>query len=478
MIIAVSVVLIMCLLFAFTRGTTSRSEVTISFDTPFPRTSREYAQLREILDLFEAGNPYSRTDDREARLHIKVQLNSDAPREPDRILRRIMAGKAGDIIEMPVNDLSLLAGKAAVLPLGNCLGENAGEIFSSALIVGQYESNCYALPFRAKSIQLICNVAMLEEAGFNPANALVNTWDEFIVTCQRIAATRGEGRYPLAIDGAEGDSPARLAVMLIAQAGGTVVVKEALQDGEPERWRMGIGSEESVRGLEQLQKLSVSMPPCSNWSREDLLREFMAGRIAMIFSDAEALSCIRAGAPHLRVQAYEAPVDRAYGSSVEFYGTAVTAPVTHHPGRFQACLRLITWLCDLDAQRMILTGGSSELPAFAPVSRDLLNHAWYDRHPEYKPFLKALGYPVGYHSVAGWPEVQRQVFLPEVRKVLQGSRSGRESASVMQSKGNLVLSTFYGYIGHISETTVLGMSAMAVGIFFLVFFAVGHHPRR
>lgn len=198
----------------------------------------------------------------------------------------------------------------------------------------------------------------------------------------------------------------------------------------------------------------------------------------MFFSDMRTVSEIRAAAPSTPLKTLEAPADKASASSVDFYGAVIAKPAASRPGHYDACEKLLAYLCSERAQRIVMTGGSTRMPVLVPVYRDLLEDPWYNGHPECRAFLKALWYPVPAVPNASWSEVQRQIFVPELRRLFAGKVTAEEAVRRIDRRGNQALSTHYGYIGHISETTTLGMSLAGVVVFFMVFLAVGHRPKH
>jgi len=456
-----------CVLVVVAGDTSSDGRISISFQTPFARGTREFRQIEEVADLFRQENP-----------DIWVRVLSDGPREREAIIKRILAGHAPDILEMPLAVLPPLAAGGHIAELGDTFCESLGNVFSSALAAGKYEGSTYAAPFRASSTQLVYNGAVLLKAGYPPNDPLLGNWAELLETCRVVERSASlQGCSPLGIDGGEPGALANLAAMLVEQTEGELLALEEHQRlrGLGPIWRVAVNNDAGVHALTMLEKLGKYMPrQALNWSREDLLREFVAGHVAMFFGDVRAVSRITLADPGIELRVVEAPIDRARVSRVEFYGAAMTKAARHR----DACKRLLAYLCGSEAQKVIMTGGSGGPPTFAPVREDLLSDSWYYDHPHYRPFLEALKYPSGHTRAQGWAEVRKQAFAPELRKLLTGRVGPRTAAENIEKRGNTVLSTYYGHIGHASETTVLGMSIIAIGVFLLVFFTVGHRAKH
>lgn len=442
------------------------NHVTISFQTLPARGTREFREVEEIIHLFRRERP-----------EIHVKLLPDAPRERHLIVRRTLA-EAPDILEVPLASISALAEKGRVVELGDVFSRELGELFPSALAAAQYNNAAYAVPFRAASTQLIYNGAILLKAGYLTEDPLLNNWSELLETCRAIRrSAHGRICWPLGIDGGEPDALANLGAMLAKQTEAKLLAfgkHEGMREFG-DTWRVALNNDAGVYALTMLQQLGEHVPPeALHWSREDLLRKFIAGHVAMFFGDARALSRVRTAAPGIQVRAIEAPIDRTRASCVEFYGAVMTPTARHR----DACKKLLAYLCSAQAQNIIMTGGSDGHPVFAPVREDLLYDPWYNDHPDYKPFVKALRYPSAHTRVQAWGEVRKQAFVPELRKVLSGETDVEAAAQNIEGIGNNVLSTYYGYIGHASETTVLGMSIIGIGVFLLVFFTVGHRAKH
>ena len=437
----------------------------ISFQTPFARNQRQFLQLEEIIGRFCENNP-----------DVQVELLPDAPREQHIIIRRILSGKAPDIYEVPLAVLPGLASRSYVIDLGDTLAESVGEVFPSALDAGEYDNTPYASAFRARSIPLICTGSILLKAGYRPEDPLLSNWAELLVTCEPIKrSVADEGCHPMGIDGGDPDSLSRLGTMLVAQTEGELVTrKKDPTQGNAEAWRVAINSDAGTDALKMMAKLGKYVPrQAFRWSREDLLREFAEGRVAMFYGDAGDVSRIRSEAPDVPLYVFESPVDRAPGSWVDFHGAVITS-TARHP---DACKKLLAYLCDAEAQEMIMSGGTTGLPTFSPVRRKLRYSRWYRDNPRYRPFLKALTYPCA-TPIDGWPAVKEQVFGPELLNVLAGKTKPEAALEVIEERGNTVLSTYYEYVGHPRESTRLGMSVIAIGVFLLILFTVGHRAKN
>ena len=464
----------LCVLFVATAERPPTGKTAISFQTPFSRGSYEFKQLEEMTQSFEADNP-----------GIAVRLLADGPDDHERIFRHILARGSPDVLEMPLSELAELAGRSALLPLGEMAG--SGELFPEAASAAQHNMVTYAQPFRARAVQLVCNASLLKEAGYDPANPPLNSWNQLRIVCDGIRRELGgRGSFALGIDAGEGDSLARLAAMLVCQNLGELVSEQTAPDSGRKQWRVALrnkaesdGKEAGVQALEMLGQLASYMPPdAAHWRREELLRAFLDGRIVMFFGDVRAVSELRSRAPNLPLKVVEAPAHRAPAACVDFFGAVITAAAAQRPGSYEACQKLLAHLGGSASQARVMTGGRTAFPVMVPVVRDLLDDPWYAAHPEYKTFANALWYPCSSTPITAWREVQRQAFLPALRRLVAADASHDQAAQLIVDRGNSVLTTHYGYVGSITKTHRWGMTAAAVGIFFLVFFTVGHRPKH
>ena len=448
-------------------GDSRGGAAAISLQTPFSASSLEFVQLREILDDFEARNA-----------SVRVTLLPDGPREHDRILRRILANKSADLLEIPLSVLPELAKRSAVTPVNEDLADAVGTLFPSVIAAVQRQGVLYAVPLRADSTQLIYSPAVLAKAGYDPKAPLLDNWNQLLITCAGIRRAMGGSYCPLGIDGAEGDSLGRLAAMFVCQNQGRVIQETQSDDGSGTEWVIPINNDDGIRALDLMAKLSAFAPPeAMGWTHRDLADAFIAGRIAMFYGDARMIGEIRSRAPATRVMAAQAPANKVSAAYVDLYGVVMTAPATG--GEYaEQCRKLLAYLCSKESQAVVMTGGRSGLPVMAPVQRGLLDAAWYDEHPEYRVFLEALWQPCAGVPNPGWSEVERQVLLPELRRLMMRQTTPERAAEAIYTRGSQVLATYQGYVGHISETTALGMGVAAVGVFFMVYFAVGYRPRH
>jgi len=439
--------------------------IAITFQTPFPRESPEFVQLRAVLDAFQ-----------ERRRGTVIELLPDGPADANVITRRILAGCAADVLEIPLESLPEIVERGLLVPVRDSLNDSAGVLFSSAVAASEAGGTNYAVPLRARTTQLICNADILRRCGYDPNDPLLNNWNEMLVTCEGIRRTLGgQGCYPIAFDAAEGSSLSRVAAMLIKQAQGMLVRKGEADGADTAAWRVGLQDETGTQALSMMSRLAAYIPAESLWWRtEDLLQAFVAGRVAMFFGDASAVNAIRRTAPLLEMRVVEAPVNRASGSSTTVYGAVIPANAAAYE---EACKALLTYLCTMEAQKIVMTGGPAGMPNLVPVRRALLEDRWYVDHPEYKPFLQSLRYACSSLPIPGWGEVERQVFVPELRSLLRGEKEPKAATAIIRRRGDEVLATYYNYTGHPSETTLLGMSLAAVGVFFLIFFTVGQRSK-
>lgn len=457
----------------------------VTLQTPFSSDSLEFAQFREIIDGFEARNP-----------GVRVELEADGPREHDGILRRILSRRPPDLLEIPLSELPELAvpvgvrddgtqtgermrkvKKMALAPVGDVFAGLRGSLFLSAIAAGQHEGVSYAIPFRASSTQLVYNPAVLTKAGYDARSPLLSSWNQLLITCAGIRRAMGGAYFPIGIDGAEGDSLARLAAMLVYQNHGRVIERKEADDGETE-WTTPIDNEAGIKALDMMSKLAAFVPPeALGWSRGDLTNAFIDGRIALFYGDARAIGEIRSRAPALPIMAIQAPAHKASASYVDLYGVVMT-PRGSEAGRKDVCDALLAYLCSQEAQAVVMKGGRSGTPVMAPVQRELLDDPWYEGHPEYRVFLEALWYPCPDVPNPGWAAVERRVLLPLLRRVMLLQTTPEAAARAAFMRGSQVLSTHYGYIGHISWTMRLGMGAVGVFLFLVIYFVIGHRPKH
>jgi len=430
----------------------------ITFQTPFSRESKEFAQLKEMVELFHRRHP-----------DVQVTLLPDGPTRQDFILRSILSGSAPDIIELPLRSLPGIASRSSLMDTADALADSAGRMFSSALAAAEYEGRLRAAPLRARSVQLIYNAEVLRNAGYRPEDPLLGNWTELLMTCDSVERYV-DGCYAMSIAGREGEPLAALFAMLVAQAGG----ERARWSLKHERPEVAVKSDEGIEALDMFARLVGHMPPgVFDWTRDDLVREFGAGRVGMLYGDTSLLSEIKAAAPNVSVGVVRAPVKQYYGSCVEVYGAIVPGPAR----RRQACEQLLAFLCSRPAQRIVVTGGATGAPAFVSVRRDLLDAAWYEQHPEYKPFAEGLNRAVPLEPFPEWDELQRRVVIPELLRLARGEVTPEAAAETIRERGDLILVTYYRSLGHVEHTQKLAMGLLAVGVFFLVMLTVGHRSK-
>lgn len=464
------------LLFAVTSGPPP-GQASISFQTLFARSSLEFIQLEAIVARFQAQNP-----------EIEVRLLPDGPVAPDLIARRILLRNAPDIFEIPLESISGPAGSGTILPVVAALSRGGGgNWFRWALCAAEHDKIIRAIPFRARSVQLIYNGSILRRSGFDPDNLFLNDWTDLLLACRDIKRFNSErGCWALGISGRDIKSTSQLGMMLVAQMDATVIgiIEEQEEEEEKKHWRVTINrkekEEETAKGVEALsmvRKLGEYVPPeALDWSRDDLLGEFIAGRVAMFFGDLRDVARIRAEAPDVDLRVADAPAAPAVkldASCVDFYGGVVNA-TTRYP---ESCKELLTYLCSPEAQEMIMKGGPGP-PMFSPVRLERGDHEWYDDNASYKPFLKALKHAVIYKHASGWTEIQQRVFVPELRKLIAGETEATAAANSIVELGNKILSTHHGDIARPSLTLKLGMGLSAVAVFLLIFFTVSHRPKH
>jgi len=444
----------------------------ITFQTPFASETPEFEQLKVVVEHFNAQSGT-----------VCVELLPDGPSQAPRIIRRIIAGKAPHIMEIPLDELEQIASRKVIQPVN--LNSEADEVFFSpgslayAAYAGAHvNGETYAAPVRARGVQLIYNAGLLETR--------IATWRQMLVTLdslkQRFA---NSGIHPFGLAARDNDGIARLAIMLVHQAGGELVERVHDEDNAM-MWRLNLQDESGsgARAFRFLHDLAGYSPPeSSGWTHRDLLQAFAERRIAMFYGTSADVSRIRQTAPELQVAAMSAPRERAQASTVQFYGAIVTAPREHR----KQCERFLRYLLSVEAQTMIMYGGIDRdegLPVFekvriAPIARPDINEIeWYARHPQYRQFADALMYARSPMPIAGWREVERTAFIPQLKRLLSGETDAGAALEEITDCGNQTLSTYYGYIGHVYPTTVLGMSVAAVFVFFMIFLTVGHRSRH
>ncbi|MFO7899108.1 MAG: hypothetical protein R6V58_08615 [Planctomycetota bacterium] len=244
------------------------------------------------------------------------------------------------------------------------------------------------------------------------------------------------------------------------------------------RWRFNIEPREGAQAMAFILGLRDASPPeCIVSDDADALRQFRAGRSAMVIAGPESLIGPPGGAElKIGVADLPLPADGVPRCDVEFRHFVVPGYVRGR--RKDAAARFLQFVAGRRGQELVAAGLDEERPVVA-VRTDVLGGERYRSDPRLAAFARAVGRGAPVLPAYIWEGRCSKDWIGTLHRILlrddPSPRLIRELVFLSQERGNEALSCRHTEIGHPSATTALGMSLLGVLVFVAVAYAVARH---
>jgi multiple sugar transport system substrate-binding protein len=266
------------------------------------------------------------------------------------------------------------------------------------------DGKVYGIPFGSNDLALYYNEDMLNKAGVKPPQ----TWDELRAAAKKLT---GNGVTGLGVSAPKTEEGTFQFMPWILSAGGDLT-----KINSPE----GIKSFTMISDLVKDGSMSKEV---MNWVQSDVLKQFMAGKIAMMFNGPWQVPTLQKDAPDLKWNVTLIPKDKQYASVLggENWGVVNGKNV-------DATVKFLKYVTQVD----VLKGYIGKFGYF-PSRKDLASDPQFTGDPMYKVFIDELQYaqPRGPHPK--WPELSNAV-SQALQEVIAGVKTPEAAAKDAQEK--------------------------------------------
>lgn len=279
------------------------------------------------------------------------------------------------------------------------------------------EGNLYGLPGETNCLTILCNMDMLEAAGYTEAPA---TWDEFYEVAK--ACTDAEnGVYGFSMSAIGNEEGTFQMIPWLYAAGGSVKDLE---------------SEGSVKAFDFLGKLvadGIMSKEVVNWSQGDAENAFIAGKAAMVECGSWTLSGIDSGSMELPTDNYKYipfPTDVTTASVGGGANWGVCKGTEHKA----EAVEFLTYL-----QSKEVLADFCEFAGAMPARKDSveLKEIW-TQDERYKVFMDILKTSVARGPHPEWPTISEAIYSAE-QAVLLGEKTAAEAMADAAAVVNPIL---------------------------------------
>ncbi len=266
------------------------------------------------------------------------------------------------------------------------------------------DGKVYGIPFGSNDLALYYNEDMLNNAGVKPPQ----TWDELREAAKKLT---GNGVTGLGVSAPKTEEGTFQFMPWILSAGGEITKLDS-----PE----GIKSFTMISDLVKDGSMSKEV---MNWVQSDVLKQFMAGKVAMMFNGPWQVPTLKKDAPDLKWNVTLIPKDKQYASVLggENWGVVNGKNV-------DATVKFIKYVTQADVYKSYIGKFG-----YFPSRKDLAADPEFTGDPIYKVFIDELQYaqPRGPHPK--WPELSNAV-SQALQEVITGAKTPEAAAKDAQVK--------------------------------------------
>lgn len=266
------------------------------------------------------------------------------------------------------------------------------------------DGKVYGIPFGSNDLALYYNEDMLNKAGVKPPQ----TWDELRDAAKKLT---GNGVTGLGVSAPKTEEGTFQFMPWILSAGGDLTKIDS-----PE----GIKSFTMISDLVRDGSMSKEV---MNWVQSDVLKQFMAGKIAMMFNGPWQVPTLKKDAPDLKWNVALIPKDKQYASVLggENWGVVNGKNV-------DATVKFLKYVTQVDVLKSYIGKFG-----YFPSRKDLASDPEFTGDPIYKVFIDELQYaqPRGPHPK--WPELSNAV-SQALQEVIAGAKTPETAAKDAQAK--------------------------------------------
>lgn len=280
-----------------------------------------------------------------------------------------------------------------------------------------YQNRQYGIPFTSNCIALFYNKQLLKEGGL----AVPDSWDRLAKAAKALTSKDRKG---FAISATRTEEGTFQYIPWLLSAGGSI---------------RDISSREAAKSVQFLRSLieegSMS-PDVLYWTQEDVMRQFVAGKTAMMINGPWNIENIRSLAPDLDFGIAKLPRDKQWASVLGGENLVIMKK-----GRVEESWAFVSWLCS--AERI---DEYSSRTGYFPPRRDVArtSERW-NNDPLLTVFMDQMQYAMPRGPHPRWPEIS-QAIINAIQEGLSGTSTVedallRASARIGDIEGETIQGT-------------------------------------
>jgi multiple sugar transport system substrate-binding protein len=284
-----------------------------------------------------------------------------------------------------------------------------GQYFEGPLNSCKLDGKLYGLPFGSNDLALYYNQKMLDAAGVT----VPTTWDELKVAAKKLT---GNGVTGLGESNVKTEEGTFQFIPWLVSAG-----------GDPAK----VDSEAGVKAftlISDMVKDGSMSKESMNWVQSDVLKQFMAEKVAMMINGPWQVPTLQKDAPDLKWGVALIPKDTKYASVLggENWGIVNGKNV-------DATVSFLKYITDGDVYLSYIGKFG-----YFPSRKDLAADKQWTDDPIYKVFIEELNYAVPRGPSPKWPELSNAI-SQALQEVIAGIKTPEAAAGDAQKTISEVL---------------------------------------
>lgn len=277
------------------------------------------------------------------------------------------------------------------------------QYFPGPMKSATYDGKTYGIPMTSNCLALFYNEEMLTKAGATPPE----TWDELREAAAKLT---GNGTTGFAFSAVKGEEGVFGFIPFLLSTGATVD-----SPGSPE----AVKSFDFLLGLVEDGSMSKEV---INWTQADVLKQFMAGKVAMMLNGPWQIPLLEQDAPDLKWNVAKIPKDKDFTSVLGGENIGIV-----NGNNVDSAVKFLKYMGSAEVVRETAV----KLGMFPPRKDVAADKIWTD-DPVMKVFMDEMQYaqPRGPHPK--WPEISNTLST-SLQEVLTGVKAPQAAAKDAQA---------------------------------------------
>jgi len=278
------------------------------------------------------------------------------------------------------------------------------QYFQGPMASCMLNGKLYGVPFGSNDLALYYNTDMLTKAGVAPPT----TWDELKTAAKKLT---GNGVTGLGESNVKTEEGTFQFIPWLISAG-----------GDPTKLDSPAGIKAFTLVSDLIKDGSMSKETM-NWVQSDVLKQFMAGKVAMMINGPWQVPTLKSDAPNLKWGVTLIPKDSQYASCLggENWGVVNGKNV-------DATVNFLKYITGTDVYKSYIGKFG-----YFPSRKDLAADPQFTADPIYKVFVDELQYAVPRGPSPKWPEISNAI-SQALQEVITASKTPEAAAKDAQVK--------------------------------------------